>query len=447
MNPRSDLKSAFRKNFLGIAAISAMAAISVVYTPVNAQVHPLHKNDKPSHLMFEGDTVRVAEILQNNAPAQYNIPGLPRFAIFGKEGKFYLGIGGAIKATAGFDFGDPISNPNSFVTSSLPMDNAPGNGGKFQVSAQQSSLFVNFVALPGSDNQVGAFVAVNFVDDNYALNLKQAYLTFRGIKAGYTYGLFCDVAAGVPTIDYQGPCSATSVQNGVIDYEHSFGKEHRWKAGVGLEMPQTSVTVASQTATVSQRMPDIPAFLQYSWAKGDGWIRGAVMVRNLFYRDLTTGKNVDKVGWGINISGHSPLAGALSASWQGVYGKGIASYFQDLNGKGMDLMPDNDRPGVLNTVKAWGGYFGLQYSFSPKVFCSATYSHVRTYAGCYNDAASPAGGWGGQYKYAQYAVANVFWNITPILQTGLEYLYGRRVNYDGQQAHDNRIQTCIQLSF
>ena len=379
-------------------------ALLLAFAPAAAyaQSHPSHKDERPQHLMFEGDADSVGRTLKENAPAHYNIPGLPRFAIFGKEGKFYLGIGGAVKATASYDFGNPVSNPNEFATSAIPMDIAPGNGARFRASAQQSSIFVNFVALPGSDNQIGAFVSMNFIGDNYTPSLQQAYLTYRGIKAGYSYGLFCDLAAGVPTIDYEGPNSFTSIPN---------------------------------------------AYIQYSWAKGSGWLRLAAMVRNLYYRDLSVGSNVDKVGWGINLSGSSPVAGGLTAFWQAVYGKGITSYFQDLNGAGMDLLPDPHNSGVLNTVKSWGSYLGLQYTFSPKVFCSATYSHVRTYVPRYGDQASSASGWDAQYKYAQYAVANIFWNITPILQTGLEYIYGRRVDYSGAQAHDNRIQTMLQLSF
>lgn len=89
-----------------------------------------------------------------------------------------------------------------------------------------------------------------------------------------------------------------------------------------------------------------------------------------------------------------------------------------------------------------GAYGALQYDFSPSVFASASYSHVRTYAkGCVPPSAD------NQYRYAQYAAGNLFWNITPILQTGVEYIYGRRVNYDGTQAHDSRLQAMLSLSF
>ena len=76
-------------------------ALLLAFAPAAAyaQSHPSHKDERPQHLMFEGDADSVGRTLKENAPAHYNIPGLPRFAIFGKEGKFYLGIGGAVVVT------------------------------------------------------------------------------------------------------------------------------------------------------------------------------------------------------------------------------------------------------------------------------------------------------------------------------------------------------------
>lgn len=108
----------------------------------------------------------------------------------------------------------------------------------------------------------------------------------------------------------------------------------------------------------------------------------------------------------------------------------------------MDMLPSADNANVMNTVKAWGAYGGLQFNISRTVFASATYSHVRTYA---DKCAAPTAD--DQYRYAQYAVGNVFWDITSILQAGAEYIYGRRVNYNGSQAHDSRLQLSLQLSF
>lgn len=109
----------------------------------------------------------------------------------------------------------------------------------------------------------------------------------------------------------------------------------------------------------------------------------------------------------------------------------------------MDLVPDAANDAVLNTVKTWGAYGALQFNISPKVFASASYSHVRNYQ---KDNVFDFDGY--QYRYAQYIGANVFWNVNNLIQTGVEYIYGRRVGAThSMQAHDSRIQAMIQLSF
>lgn len=413
--------------------------------PAVGQIHPAHRNEKPVTVITnDTDTASASKYLQENAPHSYNLPSLPRFAIFGKEGKFYLGIGGQVKATVGWDFGDVIDNPNTFTTSAIPMNPDPGNGAKFQISGQQTGMFVNFVALPGNENQIGAYLSFNLIDDNYYPNLQNAYLTWRGLKAGFGFSLFTDVAAVPPTIDYEGPNAATAIPTTILNYEHSFGKENKWKAGVGLELPQNSYTTTEFTKTVNQRVPDIPMYLQYSWDENSGWLRFSGIIRNLIYRDLVSGKNKNKIGWGVKMSGYTPVVGGLSAYYQAVFGKGVASYIQDLNGLNLDLIPNASNEAVLDPVKVWGAYVGLQYQFSPKVMATATYSHVRTYAEKYHSGSTP---WMQQYRYGQYLVGNVFYNVNSILSTGIEYIWGRRVDMSGNQHHDNRIQAMIQVAF
>lgn len=382
--------------------------------------------------------------LHENAPHINHVKDVPRFSIQGKEHKFYMGIGVNIKGVATYDFGDPISNPNLFTTSAIPMNTAPGNGAQYNFSAQQSNVYLNVVAFPNAKNQIGAYVSMNFMNSDYNPMLQHAYLKYRDVTAGYTYSIFTNAAAAPATIDYEGPNSFTAVIHGMISYEPYFGPKKEWRAGVALDLPANSFTNGSQTATVTQRVPDIPFYIQRSWAGGSGWLRLSGIIRNLYYRNLESQKNVDKIGWGVKASGSTPIAGGLSAYYQAVYGKGIASYIQDLTGCGMDLMPKGDSQSTLTPVKAWAGFGALQYNFTPNLFCTALYSHVRTYADSYNSTSSP---WGVSYKYAQYILGNVFYNVNSIVQVGVEYIYGRRVNYDGTQAHDNRVEAMLQVSF
>ena len=391
----------------------------------------------------DSTTINVYEIFLDNAPKSFHIPGAPRFAIEGKDHKFYLGIGGTLKATASYDWGNPIDNAYDFTTSAIPMQQRKGDDGLLQFSAATSSLFVNFVALPGTANQIGVYFNFNLTGNgnNYGFNLYYAYIRYRGFTVGYDFSLFSDMAAIPPSIDNEGPNALTAIPKGVIDYRHSFNPH--WSVGIGAEMPIASATTGPDTYTVSQRVPDIPAYLQYSWGGGKSWIRLSGMLRNMLYRDVTADRNRDCIGWGVKMSGSASLGPVVTAYYQAAYGRGLTSYFQDLYEGGLDMVPDS-RSGRLTAVKAWGGYLGLQYNISPKVYATTTYSHLRNYTPRYDGGTTP---WGEQYRYAQYALANVMWNITPQISTGIEYIYGRRMDMDGTSRHDNRIQTMLQVTF
>ena len=426
--------------------IIASAALLLPFAAFSQTIMEETIYDGPSEVRIieYQDTARHYYTLHENAPHLINLADVPRFALFGKERKFYMGIGANVKATANYDFGNPVTDPNYFVTSAIPMHVAPGNGAQFKLSAQQSNVYLNVVALPGSKDQLGAYVSITFLGKNYAPKLQHAYLKYRGITAGYTYTIFADAASTPPTIDYEGPNACPTIIHGMIAYEPTFGAKGEWKAGIAIDMPENSYTNATHTATVSQRVPDIPLYLQRNWANGHGWLRVSGLIRNMYYRDLVANKNVDKVGWAVKASGKTPIAGGLSAAYMAMYGKGISSYIQDLNGQGMDLMPDPSNPDRLEAVKAWAGLASLQYQFNPRLFCTATYSHVRTYAKDFTDSSAD---WGNGYRYAQYAVGNIFYNVNSIVQIGAEYIYGRRVNYDGTQAHDSRLEAMIKVSF
>lgn len=414
----------------------------ILSTSALAQIHPATPHDGyVKTLLGKTDSIAVYRHLLENAPAEFG-SHVPKFAVIGRDKSFYLGVGGNVKLTVSYDFGNVLDNPNEFFTSSIPNYREPGNEGLTQFSAQQTCLFVNFVGLPDSPNKISAFIDFNLLGNNYAPALQYAYIKYRGLTAGYDKTLFSDPASTPPTIDYEGPNASSAIGNVVVDYSFSFGKIKQFKTGIGLEMPVASGTSSAQAYMVNQRVPDIPAFIQWSWDDQTSWLRLSAIMRNMLYHDRAADKNIDKMGWGVQLSGSASVVPGLTAYYQALYGKGIASYIQDMTDTGMDLIPSATNPAVLNTVKSWAAYGGLQYNITPSVMVSASYSHVRNYArGCKAPSADD------QYRYAQYATGNIFWNITPILQAGAEYIYGRRVNLDGSQAHDSRLQASLQLSF
>ncbi len=402
-----------------------------------------HSHGEPADSLEDEHIRKMREVLQNNSPSEFHMPGTSRFAFAGRDNKFYLSIGGYAKATVSYDFGTPLDNPNEFVVSSIPTIKDPANSGLIQFSAMQSHLCLNFVAMPGNDNQVGLFIGTNFLD-NYTPTLQFAYLKYRGLKAGYDYSIFSDPAAGPPTIDYEGPVALSAITTTMVSYTASFGRNKEWSAGGGAEVPLYSVTAGDAAGSCTQKVPDIPGFIQYSWDQGSSWVRFSAILRNMLYRDELLAKNINKAGWGIQLSGSASVGPNLTAYYQATYGNGIASHMQDLEDGGLDMVPDAAHEGKMKAVPAWGAYLGLEYKFSEKVYSSVTYSQLRTYAKDYQGGDTS---WTDQYRYGQYAVANVFWQVTPVLQTGIEYIYGRRMDYSGAQGHDNRLQCMMQLNF
>lgn len=427
------------------SVIIVLIIFSLFYTgKVYSQNHP-SKDQSGEVTIVLGETgknTEVFNIFMQNAPQSFTAPNMPRFAIMGKDKKFYLGVGGFAKTTVSFDWGNPITSAYDFTTSAIPMHQAKGNGGLIQFSAATSNIFANFVALPGDKNQLGIYLSGNFLGNDYGFVLQFAYLKYRGFTVGYNYSLFTDLAASAPTIDYENAPGFTILPNTVIDYTYQINPS--WSIAVGAELPTASATLSESIYMVNQRIPDIPAYVQYSWGKGKSWLRLSGIMRNMQYRDMVADKNRNNTGWGVKLSGSATLCPKITTFYQAAYGKGISSYFQDIYNGGLDMVPDATHDGQLTTVKAWGGYLGVQYNICKNMYASTTYSQLRDYAPQY------AGGtvkWDNQYKYAQYLVTNLFWNLTPSLQMGVEYLWGKRVDMDGLSRHNNRVQSMLQLNF
>ncbi len=387
------------------------------------------------------DTV-VLKVLEENAPKYFNAPGMPRFSVIGKEQEFYLGIGGYIRGSVSYDFGNPIESPVYFVTSAIPMDNPPGNSSLWQMSAASSNIFFNFVALPQTENKVGAYIDFGFADgmDSYGFSLKAAYLTYRNLTVGYTTSLFTDGAAAAQTIDQQGPNAMTFLFNTVIDYQLALTKH--WKVGIGLEMPSVNATYVMDRDAVNQRIPDIPLYVQYSWKEGKGWLRLSGIMRNMGYYNNVSRSRENEMGLGIKLSGASPFGKRFTLYSQSVFGKGIASYVQDLQGLGMDMVPLKDGSGAMEGVEVVASYLGLQYVISRKLSASATFSEVKCFL---PDKAKPMPD--GTYKNASYFVSNLIYKVSPVLSTGVEYLWGSRRNIDDTYHHNNRMQMSLRVNF
>ena len=214
-----------KKNLPIILSI-AMLSIPAAYGHKVPQRRPI--TDLNSELLYKS--------LDRNTPHQFAGISKPSFAFASKNSKFVMSVGGFVKLTAGEDIGHPVESPDLMTTADIPMHDMDGNGAAFKMSARQTQLYLNMVALPGTADEVGAFVSANLIND-YVPSLVYAYLRYRGIQAGYDYTLFSDTKATPSYIDYEGPNAATPIPTTGIRYTVDFGKEKNWKFAIGAELP------------------------------------------------------------------------------------------------------------------------------------------------------------------------------------------------------------------
>lgn len=363
--------------------------------------------------------------------------GMPRFLITDKNNKAVFTIGGFVNARVAYDFNNVIDNLD-FVTYNIPMSSNIANSQRFLMDASTSRIYFKTLVNTKSLGSIEAYIETDFRGTNYALRLREAYISFKGFTFGQTVTTFCDLSASPNTIDFEGPNAYTYGRNLMIQYKHAFN-EH-WSVALAAEYPVLSATYNSTTEAIPQRIPDIPLYVQYAWNKGQSHIRASGIIRSLYYGNRVDNQVEYATGWGAQLSGIFKISNVVTAYGQALYGAGITPYIQDIAGMGMDLNPNPMLQGELQAPQTSAWLLGAQFNITPQLPLSIGYSQVHVIHK--DDYSVPT-----DYKLAQYVVANVFYNISRSFSVGAEYLYGTRYNQDGTFGRSNRVQAMIQFNF
>lgn len=379
----------------------------------------------------------IIRIMNESQLPHIHEPQAPRFLLMDRKGKFALGIGGYVRATAEYDFGGIVDDID-FIPAFIPNSSKIKN--QFQMDTNTSTIFLKLV---GHTKLLGDFIvytAGNFRNgSNKGFQLQNAYVSFRDITVGYTYGGFMDLGALPSTIDFQGPNGATFYRTTQLAYTYKGLKNFRFNASI--EMPSVDGTTNSDLNINQQRMPDFTAYAQYGW-NNSSHLRVGALIRSMTYTSSFCDKASSVTGFGVQASTTFNVGKKWQVFGQATYGKGIGQYLNDISNLNVDIVPDPDKEGKMQALPMLGWYAGLQYNVCPKVFLSSTYSMSRLYSdNGYPDAV------GSTYHYGQYFVANMFWNVTSNMQVGAEYLRGWRNNFDNSTHHANRINLLVQYSF
>ncbi len=364
-------------------------------------------------------------------------PTAPCFMFMSKDAKLALGIGGVVRMRAWADY-DGAVPANAFMPSLIPVPKNPLYRKDFKGTPAGCGLFLKMVGRNVLGYNVQAYVFGQFSGyNNIDFKLKKAYFTVNDWTIGYATTTFSDVDAEAPIIDGGGSNGKTSLSAMLIRWLHDFNKH--WSMAASLEVPQTYIDADNvNTKSLSPWVPDLAAYLQYGLGHG-AHIRLGAMARLLSYRDLLMEKNEDVFGWGAQLSGLINITPMFQFYFTVNGGQGYASHVGDLTVGNYDLVADPGHEGKLYAPWTGTASAGVKYFFSDKVFTSASVGQVRYFAR--NGVA------GTEYKYGRYGNINVYYQPTPRLQAGVEWIIGDRHNFNHEHASAHRFDFMFQFAF
>lgn len=397
-----------------------------------------------THILYAGDEspkdslAKLLNMFYYDQFRHFQDPRAPYFMFLSKNGNLALGVGGQLRIRGYFDWNGAIPNVG-FIPYDIPIPKDPTNMKDLSASPSGTGLFFTLL---GSNKLLGNFMAYFQADfsgyNQQGFRIKKAYVTFRDWTVGYATTTFEDTMAEPSTVDGAGPNGINSKKSVLVRYLHPFKKHYTVAAS--LEFPKESISADGvHTQSCSPYIPDVAAFMQYQWDGGASHVRLSGLLRTLTYRDMILGKNFNITGWGLQLSTVVNPLPSLNIFGIVSTGQGHASYTADLGNGEFDLIPVHNKDGKLYAPWAAGFVAGVQYYFNKKIFSNIAFSEQTYYPNPNPHDSS--------YKYGYYAVGNVFWDITPRFEIGLEYLHGKRKNFNGQSGAANRLLAMLMVSF
>jgi hypothetical protein len=289
--------------------------------------------------------------------------------------------------------------------------------------------------------------------------VRHIYGSWGPILVGQTNTLWMDADIFPNVVDYWGPPGMVFVRNPQIRF--TFLDRDGWKAAVALENPSDDIDpgairlIDPELATnirADEELPDLTAMIRYGGKWGHVQLGG--ILRKVGFDTVGTEDNDpegSETGWGVNLTG-SFKASLATFRLGVVHGRGIATYMND---GGMDLAPAASLgpvppifpipPEFLGTlldaeaVKLTGisAYVDLQWT---KQLSSALgYSFTKVDNTNFQEATA--------FHKGSYASGNLLWMPADRILAGVELLWGKREDNDGNEGTDLRLQSTFKFSF
>ena len=361
-----------------------------------------------------------------------------------------LKVGGLVRTTAIATLG-PLGTEDRFVTSSIPVAGSPeaGKEPRFVLTAIPSRFHLD-LRTPTGVGAMRAFIEGDFAGSNRVYRLRHAYGQWQGLVIGQTWSTFADPEAEPDGIDFEGLNAIALFRQPQLRYTRSFGE--RYSVAAALENPAPDITNAQG---VSQ-FPDL--VIRARWQPAEGF-KGPLSFMNVFRKNSHVnlallfrqirGEPLDEpnttistAGFGLGVSGRLATPFEVEkgqVTFSAYAGSGIGRYISDLGSLGGQDAYYDPATKTIDALPVFAWYLGYERRWNSKLRSTFTYGTVLVE----NVELQPADA----FHMSNRGSLNLTWS--PIRRIDLvgEFLFGNRINKDGQSGTSSQLQLGTNFRF
>jgi hypothetical protein len=361
-----------------------------------------------------------------------------------------LRIGGLVRTTAVATLG-PLGSEDRFVTSSIPVAGTPeaGKEPRFVLTAIPSRFNLD-LRTPTGVGAMRAFIEGDFAGSDRLFRLRHAYGQWQGLVIGQTWSTFADPEAEPNGIDFEGLNAIALFRQPLVRYTRSFGEHYSLAAA--LENPSPNITNAQGVS----RTPDL--VIRARWQPAEGF-NGPLGIMNVFQRNAHVnvallfrqirGEPLDQpnttistAGFGLGVSGRlaSPIeVDKGQVTFSAYAGSGIGRYITDLGSLGGQDAYYDPATKTIDALPVFAWYLGYERRWSRQLRSTFTYGTVLVE----NVELQP----GDSFHMSNRGSFNLTWSPIPRIDVVGEFLFGNRIDKDGESGASSQLQLGTNFRF
>jgi len=322
----------------------------------------------------------------------------------------------------------------------VPGDGRPDQAGYMNMFARESRISFDVRSFTERNTPLQVFMEMDFwnladTPFNATPRLRHFYGVYGPLLVGRTWGTLTDVYSLASTIDFAAGDAIAGSRRPQVRFEKSLNDEFR--AAVALEMLEfTDIdNIHDQAGVASMQLPLVAARITRNTKRGRAML-GASLYQ-LRWDGLGTGPDATAVAFGAVFSGRLALGKRDFFVWNTSAGNGWGSNIAKSINTGSAAVLTSG--GALDLLFSWNVQAGVTHYVSEVVALNVS----TAWASVQDSQLKPAG----SLKGGGTAHVNVIWSPFKAVNTGVEYMGGLRLNYDGSHGTASRVQTMIKYIF